>query len=49
MSRILNFAIMLQTPNAIGDEGVELEVFSKSQTVYKTEVLPLIVITPPTD
>lgn len=45
--RVCKFAVMLQTPNASGDEGLELKVLNKSETEYKTETLPLIVITPP--
>lgn len=43
------FAIMLQIPNVIGDEGIELEVFNQSQTEDKIEVLPLIIMMPLTD
>lgn len=47
--RVYMFAIMLQIPNVIGDEGIELEVFNQSQTEDKIEVLPLIIMTPLTD
>lgn len=43
--RVCKFAIMLQTPHIIGGEGDELMFFSKSEAEYKTELLPLIVIT----
>lgn len=47
--RVYMFAIMLQIPNVIGDEGIELEVFNQSQTEDKIEVLPLIIMMPLTD
>jgi hypothetical protein len=49
MHRVYMFAIMLQIPNVIGDEGIELEVFNQSETEDKIEVLPLIIMTPLTD
>ena len=47
--RVCKFAIMLQTPNVTEHEGLELEVFDKSETEYGTDALPLIVITPPSN
>jgi hypothetical protein len=47
--RVCKFAVILQTPNEIEDEGYEFEVFDKTETEYRTEVLPLIVITPALD